>query len=297
MNHTLEPKKGGLIVAQDKHDAIAETWAAALMNYVTGENLVPSRLDEPGMKGTSEPTPDCLFQDSRLRQYTVEVTRLLPPDARSLQAHLNSAVADPVKGRLPGTFVLELRASQLVNAFISSTETSEVRALAEKLVETPELASNPLAHGRFRLYRVRNDGSLLVPWILRKSFEAPLNPVDPDVTALVKEAAKVVKEADRKLVGSRGVRILLVHAGQTGLDRDLHWLFPDSQQIIWDTMVSHSRLSRNLDAVFVDPGVRVWLPSNGVIEEQTVFTGQKFVGDSAGFFTSIWKRPRIQLSR
>ena len=119
---------------------------------------------------------------------------------------------------------------------------------------------------------------------------------NPLARELEKEFRHIIQSTDRKLEGYSGARILLLGLSQSGLDYEFHAKrFKDGQGIMLTWAENEGKMVRNLDYIFLEPGINVWSGSSDSLHVK-VFAGHKYTNSKAGYYPQVWQRrgtPRL----
>jgi hypothetical protein len=232
-----------------------------------------------------------VFQDTSGNPYVVEVGRLLTPQVRGLEAFLLRNVTNPLSGKLTGTFTLEVDSTQLNAGRLDSDTAALIVKEVEALMDSGKLQDSQALCGKFPFTKVIPTGHRVVPWVLGPSVACDIPAGDPSVAGLERFFESQVLEADRKLRGWQGNRILLMDIGQSGLSEEFHAVrFKDSQGVLLTWAESVCPQTQNLDFIFLEPGVRVWQASASSGERPQIYTGTKYVDKPRGFYIPLWRR-------
>jgi hypothetical protein len=209
---------------------------------------------------SNRPNPDVAFSDSRAQRYVVEVTRLMPPRLMEVYSFARRSISEVLEPLLGGTYILSFRFDRLgPDHRIPPNFAAAIVAAVEGELARGELPSPFHPSPDYELRKVDADGRRIEPWVLMKDLPFDASPADPEAVALQGQLERAVEEADRKLAGHRGRRILLVHLGHVGIDAEFHsGRFAGSVSLLdgWATQLS-GRFP-NVEEIYLDPGVSVW---------------------------------------
>ncbi len=263
--------------------------AKHFMRWITREDLDP--IDKPDRSQPSRPGghPDFIFEDSRKHRYTLELTQLLTPELRSLENAVAAQVCAPVEHLLPGTYALHIH---LTNPL------GRGRIAPEVLKRTAQEIANILKGGTlqntqqlstgFVLWKARDEGNRLVPWVTSPELPFDLTAAHPVAKELRAAFEELVEEAALKFRGYNPYRLLLIATSQSGLALEFHaGRFKDGKGILLTWMDALCQRILNIDAIFLEPGVNVWSAGGKVI------AGHKYIESKAGHYTELWRRSGI----
>ncbi len=264
--------------------------ARHVMYWITREELLP--IEKPDTSRPSRPDghPDFVFQDSTKRKYVVELTRLLTPQLRNLTHAVSIRVCEPLALKLPGTYALQINLTDpLGRGRIAPVLLNQAKEEIERLLQTGILGDKQQLECGFVVWKARDDGSRLVPWVTSPELPFDLNDTYPISNVLRVEFEKLLKEADSKFKGYKPYRILVIGTSQSGLDLEFHaGRFKDGQGILLTWMNSLSGQITNIDEVFLEPGINVWSEGSKVMD------GHKYTETKAGHYISLWRRQGIE---
>lgn len=252
-----------------------------------------SRPDMLGLPSRPGGKPDYVFEDKSGQMYVVEVTQLLGPKLRSLEKFALKTICKKVEAEisLPGTFLLEIEKESLTSDSIPEEVARQTADEIMALAKDGRLQDHqPLNTPGFTLGRVEQAGSRLVPWITAQALPYNLTTADPIAQELEGIFNEATLEANGKMEGFTGYRILLLDISQCGLDWELHaQAFRDGRGVllVWADNISHELA--NLDAIYLIPGLRVVQPP----DMRLVLAGHNYVGAPSGYYPCIWQRPAI----
>lgn len=267
--------------------------ARDFMRWVIGAdcNLVDTP-DAPGRATREGGNPDAVFQDPSGNRYVVEVGRLLTPQVRQLEAFLLHQVANPLSAHVPGTFTLGVDLTQLNGGRLAPDTAALMVKEVESLMDSGKLQDSQALCGKFPFTKVIPTGHRVVPWVLGPSVACDIPTGHPSVAGLERFFERQVLEADRKLRGYQGNRILLMDIGQSGLSEVFHAMrFKDSQGVLLTWAESVCPQTQNLDFIFLELGVPVWQASASSGKRPQVYAGTKYVDRPRGFYVPLWRRP------
>ena len=136
-----------------------------------------------------------------------------------------------------------------------------------------------------------------MPQIVGPSIANNVTEGDPSLVELKNLFDQQIDEAESKLRDWVGNRILLIDIGQSGLDWEFHALkFKGGQGILLTWAEDKCPHTRNLDFVFLEPGVHVWQVSSESGRGPQIYAGTKWVDQPRGFYPLLWRRlghPRL----
>ncbi len=263
--------------------------AKHFMSWITREDLTP--IDKPDQSQRSRPGghPDFVFEDSRKRRYTLELTRLLNKKLRDLENTVASQVCSPVGHQLPGTYLLHVH---LTNPL------GRGRIAAEVLKQTADEITNIIKDGTLQntqqlstglvLQKARDEGNRLVPWITSPELPFNLTDAHPVAKELRLAFEALVEEANLKFQGYDPYRLLLIATSQSGLDIVFHaGAFKDGKGILPTWMDALSKRISTIDAIFLEPGINVWSVGGKVM------AGHKYIESKAGYYPELWRRSGV----
>jgi len=264
--------------------------AQRFVRWVVGQDCeLDDTPDARGRQSRPGGNPDAVFQDPSGQRYVVEVTRLLTQEVRKLESFASERIAVPLSGKLPGTFLLELRFPRH-GRLCPDVAASIVQQITE-LTRSSRLPDSQVLASGFPLRRVRPEGSRVVPWIIGPSLPYDLREDDPSAGELKKLFEEQMREADRKFQGWDGNRILLMDIGQSGLDEEFHaGKFRGGQGILLTWAESTCAQTQNMDFLFLEPGVHVWQPTSTSGEMVELYAGHRYVDATRGFYPLLWCR-------
>ena len=198
----------------DEKSALELEQAKHFMRWATlHEPSSIKRLDEK----KDRKRPEFAFYYASAQQYTLELTRWLTSELRELQNFLEKNVAEPVRNRLDGTFILDIPLKELKGGRIPKDEArnlvSEIQQIADSVMKGQ---TYPLSIGAFS--KVRDDGHRLFPMVSRPELPIYLDENKQEVKILREELEKILREADEKFRCYRGLRVLLMDISQNGLN-------------------------------------------------------------------------------
>lgn len=262
------------------------------LKWLTGENCeLICEPDAPGHVTRDGGHPEAVFQDTNKNTYAIEVKRLLPPKIRSLEYFVQNHVAKPVEGLLPGTFILYIDITQLVNGQLDKQLASAIVEDIKAVVQSQTLEDSKDIHG-FIIAKVSDQGSQIYPYILGNELPHDLSDGSTEASELRELFERQVKQTDQKFKDYQSNRIFLMDIGQSGLIFDFHaQVFKDSKGILLKWAELFCTQTINLDFLFIEPGVRVWLPPNDQGQTQQIYAGTRWVDMSRGFYPLLWRRP------
>jgi hypothetical protein len=221
--------------------------------------------------------------------YVLELTRLSTPQLRSLEETVSSRICIPVGQSLHGTFALHIRLTDplgrgRISPHVLNLTAQEITTLAKRgdLQDTQQLSAG------FVLRKVRDDGNKLVPWITSPELPFDLTDAHPVAGALRTAFEDLVLEADRKFLGYKPYRILIIGTSQSGLNLEFHaGRYKDGQGILLTWIANLSLRLANTDAILLEPGINVWSTGGKVM------AGHKYVDSKAGHYPELWRRPGV----
>lgn len=266
--------------------------ARRLVRWLTGsDGKLISTPDAPGRQTRPGGHPDAVVQDVSGNCYAVEVGRLLLPAIRNIEAFAKRRIAASLEGKLPGTFTLTIDISNQTRGKLDLGEAATVVGEVNQLLRAGSLRDSQTLGCGFTLARVLPQGSRLVPLIVGPSIAHNITEDDSSVAALKDFFDLQVEEADSKLRGWQGNRILLMDIGQSGLDWEFHaQKFKGGQGILITWAEIKCPNTQNLDFVFLEPGVHVWQVSTSSGEGPQIYAGTKWVDQPRGFYPRLWRR-------
>jgi hypothetical protein len=263
--------------------------AKHLMRWLTREDLTP--IDKPDRSQPSRAGghPDFVFEDSRKRRYTVELTRLLSPTLRSLENSVAAQVCDPLGYLLPGTYALHIH---LTDPFgrgrIAPMVLRQTAQEIAKILKGGTLRDTQQLSAGFVLWKARDEGNKLVPWVTSPELPLALSDADPVAKELRAVFGETVKEADLKFRGYDPYRLLLIPTPQSGLDLEFHaGRFKDGKGILLTWIDALGQRVVNIDAVYLEPGINVRSAGGKVM------AGHKYVEARAGYYLELWHRAGV----
>ncbi len=259
------------------------------MRWITHEDLTPIDKPDQSQRSRMGGHPDFVFEDSRKRRYALELTRLLNPELRGLENSLAAQVCAPVERLLPGTFGLHI---QLTDPLGRGRTAPEVLKKTEqeiaKILKDGTLQNTQQLTAGFVLWKARDEGNRLVPWLTSPELPFDLTDAHPVAKYLRAAFEKLVEEADLKFRGYDPFRLLLIATSQSGLDLEFHARrFKDGKGILLTWMDTLCEQINNIDAIFLDPGVNVWSAGGKVM------AGHKYIESKAGYYRELWHRSGI----
>lgn len=240
--------------------------------------------DAPGKPSRPGGSPDYVYEDPSGQRYVVEATRVLNPETRALESFLKRHVCERLASVVQGRWVLEYEMETFSERRPSKHEAADWVATIEHQSGQSGgmLTLGPGVTAR----RVGTEGTGVVPWI-----EAPRLPVrlsEADALRFQTHVSGILTEAATKFAGYEGQRLLLIDISQAGLDWEFHVL-PSRDGpgpvLTWVQSVPPS----NLDAVYLDTGVRVWHPPS----MRRVVSGHRFIDKATAFYIRVWPGVRI----
>ncbi|MDO8749654.1 MAG: hypothetical protein Q7K03_00690 [Dehalococcoidia bacterium] len=277
----------------DKH-ALELDWANHFMHWVTlGKfNLLEKPDDErPSRKGGH---PDFRFEDDAKREYVLELTRLMKKELRNLEKFLLASVSRPIGNQLPGTYVLQIPVDAIGRNWIDPQVAQETVVEISQLVRSGTLGQAQKLRSGFVLTRVREDGGKLVVQLVAPELPYDLALNDPIAKDLGKEFRSIVQEADQKFQGYTGARVLLIGLAQSGLNHEFHaGRSKDGKGIMLMWADNEGKALRNIDYIYVEPGISVWQPglsSGETLTLRNIFVGHRYTDSKAGHYVLLWQR-------
>jgi hypothetical protein len=263
--------------------------AKDFMRWITRENLIP--ICKPDHSQPSRPGghPDFIFEDSGTRRYSLELTRLLAPELRSLEKTVIKQVCTPFENRIHGTYGLNIHLSDplgrgRISHEILKQTAQEIAIMLEKgtLQDTQQLRAG------FTLWKARDEGRKIVPRITSPELPFDLDSGHSIAKPLQTAFIEIVKEADLKFRGYDPYRLLLIATSQSGFDLEFHaGKFKGGKGILLTWMDDLCQSISNIDAIFFDPGINVWSVGGKVM------TGLKYVESRAGYYVELWRRDGV----
>jgi len=263
--------------------------AQHLMQWISREYLSP--VEKPDISQPSRPggRPDFVFEDSRRRRFTIEVTRLLSPALRNLENAVAVHVCARVGHLLPGTYALHIPlADPLGRGRINQNSLRQTTREIENILQKGVLGdTNKLTNG-LNIWKARDEGNKLVPWITSSELPFDLDDSHPVAAQLRVAFERLVTEAELKFRGYGPNRLLLIVTSQSGLDLEFHaGVFKDGKGILLHWTDTLSQRLANIDAIFLDPGINVRSAGGKVM------TGHKYTETSGSHYIELWRRPSI----
>jgi hypothetical protein len=228
--------------------------------------------------------PDFAFYYDHGLKYTVELERWLPSFIRKIDNQANNYLSKILPNNIPGTFIWMLPIEQLSNGELpipkAKNTLSEIKRIALKLTLQQ---SHQLSEGI--LSKVSNSGSRIV---FQLTMKEPVNiAFSPRLMrSLKKFLDNTLQKAEKKFYRYRGVRILLLHIEQSGLDIDYHANKSKySDGIIRNWLQNRMKDSTRVDYVCVSQGMRVW---HGA--DVRIITGHKYIDLPMPNYKDVWRR-------
>ena len=278
------------------HDRISRldlAQAARFVRWLTGQDCrLIDKPDAPGRQSRNGGHPDGVFGGASGERYIVEVERLLTPELRQLENYAIEKIARPFEGRVSGTFTLELRIDRLMSARLPVDLTIDTVKEIEAAISSGHLQESQALATGFPLRRVLKDGNRIVPWIVAEELPYDLRDDNPAASRLRVKFREQVEKANRKFEGWQGNRIVLLDIGQSGLDIEFHATrVRDGQGILLTWAETLCRKLKNIDFIFLEPGVRVWAPTSNPDKMHQIYAGTRWVDQPRGFYHHLWCRP------
>lgn len=255
------------------------------MYWLTRQSLYP--LDKPDWTRVSRPegNPDFVFRDSSSREYVLEVTRLLPPELRNVEYTVRRRVCAALESGVTGTYILEISsAAPRANVLLPKASIDDTRRELCGLIAKGLPLDGHCCRSGLSLRKVGVGGNRIVPWITAPELPPDLQPNDATARELLHEFGNCVREGDEKFEGYTGTKLLVISIAESGLDIDYH------RCLLSGWARSCSANLRNTDAIYVDPGIRVWQAHDG----RRVLTGHRYVDKHRGYW-KIYVRPGVEL--
>ena len=143
---------------------------------------------------------------------------------------------------------------------------------------------------RKRLSRDLRTAKLLLNDLMARSDRADFGYLDNDCPWKELRVAfeVLVEEADLKFRDYDPYRLLLIAISQSGLDLEFHaGRFKDGKSILLTWMDALCERINNIDAIFLEPGVNVWLAGGKVM------AGHKYMESKAGHCPELWRRSGV----
>jgi len=263
--------------------------ARHLLRWITREDLTP--IDKPDQSQLSRPggRPDFVFEDSRKRKYVLELTRLLTPELRSLENTVAAKVCAPVEYLLPGTYGLHIQLNDpLGRGRIAPEVLKKTKQEIIKILKDGNLQKTQQLSEGFVLWRARDEGHRLVPWVTSPELPFDLSDTHPVAKELRVAFGKLMEEADLKFRGYNPFRLLLIATSQSGLDLEFHaGRFKDGKGVLLTWMDTLCERISNIDAIFLEPGINVRSAGGKVI------AGHKYVESKAGYYLELWRHSSV----
>lgn len=266
--------------------------ARRLVRWLTGsDGTLISTPDAPSRPTRPGGQPDAVLKDVSGKCYVVEVGRLLPPAVRNIDAFATRCIASPLEGKLPGTFTLTIDISKLVSGKLEPGQADTVVGEVNQFLRAGSLQDSQILAGGFTFTKVLPEGSRLVPQIVGPSIAHNVTEDDPSIADLKDFFDRQIAEADSKLRGWKGNRILLMDIGQSGLHWEFHaQKFKGGQGILLTWAAFKCPNTQNLDFIFLEPGVPVWQVSTESGQGPQIYAGTKWVDKPLGFYPLLWRR-------
>lgn len=263
--------------------------ARHLMRWITREDLAP--IDRPDQSQRSRPGghPDFVFEDSKKHRYVLELTRLLAPELRTLEDTVAAQVCAPVEHLFPGTYALHIKLTHpLGKGWIAPEVLKQTVQEITKILKSGTLRNTQELSTGFVLWKARDEGNRLVPWVTSPKLPFDLTDAHPVAKELRAVFERLVEEADLKFRGYDPYRLLLIATSQSGLDLEFHaGRFKDGKGILLTWMDALCERINNIDAIFLEPGVNVWSAGGKVM------AGHKYVESKAGHYLELWRRSGV----
>ncbi len=263
--------------------------ARHLMRWITREDLAP--IDRPDQSQRSRPGghPDFVFEDSKKHRYVLELTRLLAPELRRLEDTVAAQVCAPVEHLCPGTYALHIQLTDpLGRGWIAPEVLKQTVQEITKILKSGTLQNTQELSTGFVLWKARDEGHRLVPWVTSPKLPFDLTDAHPVAKELRAVFERLVEEADLKFRGYDPYRLLLIATSQSGLDLEFHAeRFKDGKGILLTWMDSLCERINNIDAIFLEPGVNVWSAGGKVM------AGHKYIESKAGHYPELWRRSGV----
>lgn len=263
--------------------------ARHLMRWITRENLAP--IDRPDQSQRSRPGghPDFVFEDSKKRRYVLELTRLLAPELRSLENTVAAQVCAPVEHLIPGTYALHIQLTHpLGRGWIAPEVLKQTVQEITKILKSGTLRNTQELSTGFVLWKARDEGNRLVPWVTSPKLPFDLTDAHPVAKELRVAFEALVEEADLKFRDYDPYRLLLIATSQSGLDLEFHaGRFKDGKGILLTWMDALCERINNIDAIFLEPGINVWSAGGKVM------AGHKYIESKAGHYPELWRRSGV----
>ena len=263
--------------------------ARHLMRWITREDLTPIDKPDQSQRSRLGGHPDFVFEDSRKRRYALELTRLLTPELRSLENTVAAQVCAPVEHLLPGTYALHIHLTDpLGRGRIAPEVLKQTAQEIAKILKDGTLQNTQQLSTGFVLWKARDEGNRLVPWVTSPKLPFDLTDAHPVAKELRLAFEALVEEADLKFRGYNPYRLLLIATSQSGLDLEFHaGRFKDRKGILLTWMDALCERINNIDAIFLEPGVNVWSA------EGKVMAGHKYIESKAGHYPELWRRSGV----
>lgn len=246
--------------------------ASWLVSGIAGERLQPDRcLDGPSAI-PGRRNPDVGFTDSQGNEYIVEVTRLLSPRLLEVYAFALDKISRVISPALSGLYVLNFRVDALPPpGVIPRGDVVPIIAAVEDALKRGSLPTPFEPLDGYEIKKLDDTGAWLEPFLLAEDVQ----PSDDRALALQRQLESVVAEADQKLEGYPGRRILLVDIGQAGLDAEFHSLeLGGIKPLLAHWTDALGAKWPNVQEIYLQPGVPVWTAAGLSIRSPTRYTGE-----------------------
>jgi hypothetical protein len=263
--------------------------AKHFMQWMTHEDIFPTDKPDCSQLSRQGGHPDFVFEDSRNHRYTLELTRLLTPELRNLEKTVADKVCAPIEHPFPGTYALHVHLTDpLGRGWITTEVLKQTRQEIEKLLKSGALHNTQQLSAGFVLWKARDEGNRLVPWVTSPGLPFDLSDAHPVAEELRAAFEKLVEAADLKFRGYSPYRLLLIATSQSGLDLEFHARrFKDGKGILLTWMDALCQRIFNIDAIFLEPGINVRSAGGKVM------AGHKYVESKAGYYLELWRRSGI----
>ncbi|MDD4984211.1 MAG: hypothetical protein PHQ43_00280 [Dehalococcoidales bacterium] len=232
--------------------------------------------------------PEFAFYYPSGQRYTIELTSWLTPELKMLRSFLQAKVADPLFGSLPGTFALYIPFEKLSNGRVTKTQAAQ---LVSEIMQICNLNTfpgmKPLSLGS--LSKVRDEGRKLVP-VITCAETVYLDEASQSTNELKEELSEILREAQGKFRGYRGMRVLVLDISQNGLDIDYHaGISKEGPGIVCQWINSMLTTITPIHYICLSQGMRVW-GGNGF---RRMLTGHKYEGQTAPNYKEVWRKPGL----
>lgn len=246
-----------------------------------------SKPDLQAANRTLRKHPDYVFREaSGATDYVIELTELLPREIRRLEAFAKREICADFAGRVQGTYTLEIPMENLPNGLLAKQMVPSIRqALERYFVSSGTPVQFPCG---IHVNRVRETGSLLVPWLGMPELADDISETSPVILARERMFRAFLKESNEKFNNYPGHKALMISLSGSGLDRNLHLgVTADGPSLVNRWCQQYFSAQGNIDSVWVDPGVGVW-SFEEQNERRRVYRGHKYVDEWAGYYVQVW---------